>query len=466
MNNFWLKIDGVVVDAAAGQSVTLERYNPFFDFDVIRGAKVLDFSVPFSATTDKLFGYYRFHQSRLTSKKYYCEKYAEGILFEKGFIELAGADEKGYKLLFTQNLGEFFGDLQAVKMNLINFGSEPLNAKPSYDYATEAVAYPHIKNTSFYGVNIRAGFDGILNDVANGESPKVPMVGYPFLFRKIAELCNVGFEGEFFESEWFQRGIIDNTFEVENGVVRYQDHLPEMTIPEFLKELGKLLNMGLYIDTINRVVRYRFRDVVLDLDTEINYTTKVMPSHARTPERASRLELDWELDAGDNLMKVVPADFLKYQSAGSDEHTFFVVKSRISTRLKDAASDLAIAEQVGISERFSQKSNRFSAKMLLWNGIVNGKPTATNEFGGLRLAWHGVNNLKDKLFKNYEQFRANTAMRPTSIRLNAADMAKLDFHQNAGENSFGHINGKNYVFESIRLNLPIVANASVVAWEV
>ncbi len=94
----------------AGQSVTLEKYNPIFDFNEIRGAKVMDFTVPFSPVTDRLFNWYGLHQTSYEGNRLYCEKYADGLLIEKGFVELLDVREEGYVLFFSQNLGEFWGD--------------------------------------------------------------------------------------------------------------------------------------------------------------------------------------------------------------------------------------------------------------------------------------------------------------------------------------------------------------------
>lgn len=469
MKNYFLKLDGEIVDMQAGQSVTLERYSPLFDFDVIRGGKVLDFGLPFSQKNDALFNWFGLHQSRYEGKKYYCEKYAEGILFEKGFVELLDVTDAGYQVFFSQNLGDFFGDYQTTPLDLIDFGNENVNLKVDFDYLVDKVAFPSIKNKAFFGDNVKSGFTGIVNEVVGGSftagSPKVPFVSLKYIFERIGTLCNISFSGEFFESEWFRRGLIDNTFALDDAtVIRFQNHLPKLTIPEFLKELGKLLNVAIYIDSINRVVQMRFREDRMKQATGMNLTSKVQPSRGRKPERATRLELDWELDGGDNLMKVVPSDFLKYQGVG-DSDVFFSLKTKFSTRLKDEASGLAICEQVGISKEFNQQGNSFSAKLLLWNGVVGGVPVATNEWGGYRLAWHGANNLVASSWSYYEAWRRTTATRTVFARLSAADLAALDYHVSGGENSVVHIQGRDYYVDNIRINLPITGYATMELWD-
>ena len=198
--------------------------------------------------------------------------------------------------------------------------------------------------------------------------------------------------------------------------------------------------------------------------TVIDLTGKVLPTRNRRPERAKRLEFDWELDGGDNMLKVVPADFLKYQSDGADEN-FFTVKTKFSTRLKDDVSGLAICEQVGISDEFNQQGGSFSPKLLLWNGVIGGVPVATNEFGNYRLALHGQYNLINSNWKYFEDWRKRTAARTVYTRLNAMDLAKLDYHVHGGDNSAVHIHGRDYYVDNIRVNLPINDYATLELWE-
>lgn len=469
MNSYYIKLDGQVMDMLPGQSVTLERYNPIFDFETIRGAKVLDFTLPFSPKNDAFFNFAGLHQSRLDVKKFYCEKYAEGILFERGYVELLDVTDSGYQVFFTQNLGNFFGDYQNTLMNLIDFGSENINLQVDFDYLTDSVAFPSIINRSFFADNVKAGFNGIVNEVSGGNfvvaSPKVPMLSLKTVFDKISGLCNVTFSGNFFLTEWYQRGLLDNTFALDGATtILLQNHLPRLTIPDFLKEFAKLLNVAIYIDPVARIVRMKMRDEQMQQATRIDLTGKVTPGNSRTPLRTKRLELDWELDGDDNLMKTVAADFLKYQTAGNQDE-FFTIKSRFSTRLKDATTGLAICEQVGISSEFKQQGNSFTPKLLLWNGVVNGVPTATNEFGNYRLAWHGAKNLVSSNFSFLEQWRERTSARPVTARLSPADLAMLDYHRSGGDDSIVHVHGRDYYIESIRVNLPISGQSSLELWE-
>jgi hypothetical protein len=494
--NYYITLDGQLADLAAGQSITLQRYNPIFDFETVRGSKVLDFTLPFSAVNDRIFGYFGEHQTSYQNKKYVCEKYVDAVLIEKGYVELADVTEAGYVVFFTQNLGEIFGDYQHTTLNKIDFGKLPLIFKADFDPLVDAFAMPIVLNKAFYGVNVKAGFNGIVNEytsttstssvaVANGgytaDCPKVPMFSLKWLFEKIAILCDFKFGGGFFESEWFQYALLENTFSLDGSTeINCQNHLPEWSIPTFLKELKKMFNLALCFDSTNRTLVIRFADEVMQQATRLNFTEKIVPSANRKPEFFNRLEFDWELDKDDNLMKIPPISFEKYASTASSTSTgsataataatvhrgnFFTIKTGFSTRMTDDVSGLAIAEQVGVSPLFNQLSAKSSPKILLWNGMINGKPIATNARGGFRLALHGADGLVANCYNEYEKWRSKTASRSVQANLTAADLAELDFHRNACNEVAIHIHGKDYYIESLRVNLPLVGYTTMDLWE-
>jgi hypothetical protein len=465
MSKFFIKIEGQVIDMPADQSVTLEKYNPIFDFDEIRGAKVMDFTVPFSPIADRLFNWYGLHQTSYENKRLYCEKYAEGLLIEKGFVELLDVVEEGYVLFFSQNLGEFWGDLQSIPMNLIDFGSVPAAPQAAYNYTTHAVAWPKVKNTGFYG-NVSAevatslgAFDGWVNDLANADSPKVPMPGLRYVFDKIAELTKVTFTGDFFESEYFKLGLIENLFAIDDlTTIEVRNHLWATTIPGFLIYLAKYLNYAIYIDASRRVVRIQSRDLRMRDAAKIDLTSCVVPSRSRKPEKAKRLELDWQLDSNDARVKVRPSGWELYQTPGgeNDSTQFFPIKSEISTR--DVEAGTAIIEQLGISSKIKEGNNVPTPKLLLWAGGQK----ASNKVGVTSLL---IQDIVTARYSYYQSWRARTASRTVFAKLDAAKLAELDFHTTGGENSVVYIHGRDYLIESIRVNLPNEGLATLELWE-
>lgn len=461
---FLIKIDGKKADWQQNLSIRLNRKNPVFEFENITGNLVNDFTLPFSKVNDKLFGHFANPQTSYQDRDFVCEKYADGQLIEHGVIQLKETLEDGYSVIYVQNFGEFFGDFQAIPLNKINLGGEilPSVLVANPNYLTDKYCLPVIENGGFYGSNSKDGYNNLVNEYAAGvyapNAPKTPMLFLRFVFERIASVCNCTFSGDFLYHPAVQRLIFYNTFALDGaGNILFQNHLPEITIPQLLKELGKLFNVAIFIDIQNRDICLRFRDVVLAKPTSIIWTNKIEPSVNRSPELMNRLELDWDLEGNDDMMKVVPADFVKYQTPqlGIRRGTLFPLRTKFSTLLKNPVSGLAMTNQAGITKDFNQGNNQFSSRLLFWNGMVASKPTATNEYLDYRIAWHGANNLVDKFWRGYEAFRVQTSSRKLMVTLNAKDLSQVDFHKTQGENIVFHIRGRDYYLDETATPLPL-----------
>ena len=155
---YQLRIDGYPVQTPPDIRVTLEKYNPAFDFGQIRGSKTTDFSLPVVPVNQKIFAWYENPQMGFNNQVLKAEKYADGQLIEQGFVALREATNSIYTIYFTQNLGEIFGPYQSVLLNLLPLGSEPVpTPSPEADHLVDQYAWPTVINPSFYGTNIQVG---------------------------------------------------------------------------------------------------------------------------------------------------------------------------------------------------------------------------------------------------------------------------------------------------------------------
>ena len=470
---FQIKIDGKKADWQQGTSVRLNRKNPVFEYNSITGNLVNDFILPFSQTNDSLFAHFGNPQTQYPDRDYVCEKYVDGQRIEHGLIQLKEVTADGYQVIYVQNFGEFFGDFQAITLNKIDFGSESLALVANANHLTDKYCFPIIENKGFYGSNVKEGYNNLVNEYVSGAyvstAPKTPMLFLRFIFERIAAICNCSFSGEFFAHPAIQRLIIYNTFAIDGATsITFQNHLPEITIPELLKEMGKLFNLSIFINLQTRNITIRFTNELLLSDTKLNWTNKVVPNAQRSPEPANRLELDWDLDGNDDTMKVIPSDFVKYQTPQDNvrKGVLSPLRSKFSSLIKNSVSGLSVATQAGITADFNQKNSVFSPRLLFWNGLVISKPTATNQFENYRLSWHGEHNLKAEFWSKYEEFRVQTCSRKMMVNLNAYDLSQIDFHRNNGENIAVHIRGKDYYIDEIATPLPLDGQLSeVLFWE-
>ena len=182
-----------------------------------------------------------------------------------------------------------------------------------------------------------------------------------FVLSKIAELCDFTFTGDFFSHPDLARLIVYNTFSLDDaGELTYANHLPELTIPDLLKELRSLFNLYLDFDVSRRILRMDFTEDIMARPTLINWTAKASPVHKRTLVLNSRLELDWALDSGDELMKVIPEDFQKFQSSNSGD--LYTIKSKFSSLITDETTGLAGTLQAGITPYFNQLNQKFAPR--------------------------------------------------------------------------------------------------------
>ena len=467
-------IDGTPLDLFPGTNFTLERFNPVFDFGTVQGSKVYRFTVPFSPTNNRIFQYAADPQSIGDPQNYYTEKIADGDTIERGFTYLEKVSASGYEISFSSNLGDFFGDYQDVPLNLIPFGSEvlPVNhaAIPAEKWVDGKLLYalPTVINSQFYGTNAVEGFEGKANQYQPGTgykagSPKTPMFSLHWVLRKLGELCNFRVQGEFMDDPAAQRLLLYNTFSLDGQtLLDYRNHLPsDLTVRTLFLAL-KLPPFGVtsFFDVQRRVITMHYTESRLAIPTLLDVTERTIPLLLPGNILDRRIELDWELDTDDGLMKTVPPEFEKYTSQVYHDETLFTLKGKFSTLKMDPSTGLPITEQNGITSLTGQMEKKFKSRLLYWHGLIAGIPTAKNEYGTTRLSFHGSNNLRDKFWKRYENFRGSTFPVSPSVQLNSSELARLDFHRHGGSEMAVHIRGVDYFVQAIKANLPL-SNVSV-----
>jgi hypothetical protein len=451
-----LYIDGQRANVHPTQTIKLTRHNSLLDHFTVRGSVVNDHAMPFTPINDKIFGYYRHSAMSLPNKQYYAEYSADGYILERGFMNIVDCSESDYIVSFTQNLSEFFGKYQNELLSNMPFGGEAIGVPVKLtNHLTAKYGYPTINNSAFYGTNSQSGFNGKINEWSGSDlnpNARVPMLFFRYIFEKIGEITNCQFDGDFFETELFKNGILINTFSLDDATdIIFANHLPEITITELLFSLRKLFNLAMYINVNTRTISLKIAENLMNQPTTLNWTHKVIPNNSRKPELSNRLQLDWELDQNDTQMKglPLPIGFDKYIAPETQYGTIYEVKSKMSTIAM--VSGIATMEQIGNSSRFSQGSNKFGLRMALWEG----DSVISNNHSGYNLAWAGINNIHDKFWKSFEQFRAKTAYKKVIANLNAIDLQNINWHNNPNSQHCIYILGKIFLIYSIAMLIPL-----------
>ena len=466
------RIDGVFADLMPGQSVKLSRHNPIFNFEGIIGSLINDYFFPSTSTNDKIFGYFKVAQMRYPNKKYYCETIVDGYIQERTYIELVDCTDDGYVCVENQGLSEVFGAYQNIPLNRLPLGQEvyPSPVKAA-NHLTDKYCWPTVGAANFYGVNVQAGFNGKINDWAGGATlnanSRVPMLYFRWIFEQITLLTGWSFKGEFFTSEEFKRAVMFNVFSVDDDVnIYFANHLPELTIPELLMNLRRLYNLGLFFNVNLKTITAIFGETILNKATRLDWTAKIEPDSRRRPERANRIQLDWELDQGDNLMKdlPLPTGFDKYVTPETQLGTVFEIKTRLSTLA--VTGGYAYVQQIGASPRFNQAGQKFTARIAFWTGVDgSGIPVISPTYGTTTLAMAGAQNIPTKFWASYEKFRSKTASKTVFANLNSADLQRINWHNNDDADYSVFIKGKEYYIASVNIPLPLEGLCELELWE-
>ena len=448
-----IRLDGQSVDLLANTTLTLEAFNPMLDFNTVQGSRVYSFSLPDTPKNRRILGFFNESQVAYKNRKFYCEKYINSQLIERGYVMIQDAPPGSYNLYFTQNLGEAFGDYQTKLLSEISFGSivAPVSPVVNPDILTASTFFPTIENAGFYGNQAVSGFSGSINNYSGGVFDavgRVPMMPLRWLFSQFGSLTNWTFSGNFLTDPDLKRLLLYNLNSLDGlANLTYQNHLPDMTFPDVLKELRKLFNLYLDFDVRRKTLDIDFIDTILKADVKLDWTAKVAKGQVKTPDLQNRLELSYVIDGNDALLKPIPAAFDKYstpEAGNAIGGSVTPIVSAFSTLQTNSVSGFAATSQAGISPNNKDNANRPTPKLLFWNGLVGGKPNATNSRSGKTLAWRGSGNLVDNYWSQFERFKVNSFKITKAAVLTPADLAQFSFKNKV------HICGVNYVVGSYK----------------
>jgi hypothetical protein len=458
-----IRIEGRPIDLFADQSVEFSRKSGLFNPNLIEGNGTLPFDVKVTEHNKRLLGYPHLQQIGWRKRSFYAEKHAFGSVIERGFIEVQTANDQKIQCYFTQNLSEIFGQHQNTTLNQLALGSEamPVSFLASANHLTDKYALPQVQNPVFYGNNSVGGFNGIVNE-HNGSayvgSTKVPMLFNRFLLEKLSQITSLSFLGDFVNDPDYQHLLIHNTHSLDNATtISYANHLPELTIGQYFVELKRLFNLVMKFDVHARTLKMDSVASVFSKPCRLDWSNKVAPIKGKNPENSQALELEFGLNSSDARTKTANPDYDKYRTAilPGQKTNYQTIKTAWSSLTTDAATGLPVFEGPGISPNHNQQINKFTPQFLFWNGIVGGKPTASNNEGNTRLAYFGPNNLYEKCWANYEKWKSQTFATSAEAYLSAADVVTFDHSEKV------HINGVNYYVDELKLQLKNESSSTV-----
>lgn len=458
-----IRIDGENVDLGDQPKVTIDLQNPHLSYESIPNSKASIPNIPFSPRNQRIFLYAEMPQGGNDLFSYDCESIYNGALVYHGKAYVKNANPvSGYQLEAGDDLGRFFGIYQDTLLSELDLGSVilPSILTPEVSVSGKpALCFPTILNPDFYSTNGElVNYPGRVNAYESGymtTGPIVPALFVNYLLKQIAALTGITLSGSFLSHPTWSKLILTNWRALDRETtVLIRRHVPAWTIGNFLLELRKVPNLQLDFNSNTKSLTIDFWEKKMDIPPLRDWTLKATPGHDKYNEFKRRLQLIFDLDTGDSLMKDKPdimGDYITPVTGalGSEAIDFVKVNFKLSTFLVDQTTGLPIAKQTGVTEEFNQLSVSTLPRLLFWHGLVSDIPTALPELNDISLYLTGPKGIAATSWKRTEQLRKEMFYLKKGFELNETDLALLDFSEQI------HYNGLNYLVAHVSGELPI-----------
>lgn len=306
-----IQINGVYIDLPKGKSVDFEKTSTLFDNETIRGSSSLAIEIPWTDLNKRTLGFVAdIENDRPFYYRYECTVYYDNIRYTKGtFILKSSTETVGKGAVIFDSLGKRIKD---IKLGSFNYGGErvitdPGNRQAMVDHARittrQTIAncdyvFVPLYNPDLYGdARLTAGAEPA--DYMNFEYSKFKIVN-PFLIYSDQELASIhpnawaatpypylitvlrfvmaelGYtiKGPFVDNPEIQTAIIYNTFILDDYVkdemaneinriankIHLKNHVPDITVKEFLDALRHYFCLSIEVDTNAKTVSFNYRD--------------------------------------------------------------------------------------------------------------------------------------------------------------------------------------------------------------
>ncbi len=449
-----IKINEQILDLPINSSVSLTITNPHFIYESVDGKKGNVPKLPWTLNNQRAFNFAELPQLADNSNtRFACTHEYNGRILHEGVFLLTRAGKKdGYSGVYVENVGEFFGDIQSELLSNIpfKFTNTPTTSDGFvyYDGVQKAFCYPTIINSDYFGTN-PGSYSGKMNDfnLPYGKtSPRVPMFFANYILSRIEDLTGKKIVGDVLNDELFQNLIIYNTREQTTDLPIISQHLPDIPLSRHLIELyRKMFNLGIEFQLDSGSLKFVHIDGIFGDNNILDWTDKATDTETKILENAPRIVLGMTLDSGDAMVKDKPSALQDYYSDLDTSKGITSIKTQYSTLLTDETSGLATTKQQGITETNSQLTNKFSPRVLIWNGVNNGIPKATAISGNMGLYWQ---NLVLFFWKNTIENRSKRFFVEKGVVLSEGDIALIDMSKKI------YINGTLFYLVSANISLP------------
>jgi hypothetical protein len=314
MNDLEIKIANESLELRPGTMLEIERNNPFLQFsDEVTGDYSVPFDVDLTPKNNRILAYAGLIQNRIDSRGLETRIHGNGTQhslgktkIEKPSHNLNRSSDGSISLYYLSGIASFYQDVKDRKLQEVDLGGDRTFAWDSanhldflvngngfwghlhkvidapvngYDYAF----YPLV-NKGFLNINGSSdlinnmGFVGgraVFNELTTGFQDINPIVPFPYLhyvLKKAMDHVGWKIEGAFLEDPDFKKITLVNFVAINWGgyspaLVRafgfgsvkfnLQNHVPTMTIPEFLLALKNRFGWWLDFDRVSKTIRIK-----------------------------------------------------------------------------------------------------------------------------------------------------------------------------------------------------------------
>lgn len=461
-----IKLNGFEVFLSAKQSIAYQLLNPHLLYDTIPSSEAAIPVFPAVRTNRAIFDYWEEPQAGSFLPEMHYVHFENGELIREGYYILTEASlDAGYKGIFTDKLGLFFGEFQKLSLQEIDFGTIPLET-PMLTTITDPASligsifticcFPTIINENYFGSNGGTiSYGGKINDFNGGtisgefiDSPIVPQFFVNWILKRIAEITGTTITGSFLTHHIWSKLILFNLREVETDVITVKNHLPAFSIVQFILELRKIANLKFTFNAVEKTLKIDFWEDCLEAPTAFDWSEKATYGETKTPENNTVVQLSMSVDGNDALAKDKPAELADYisQEIVGSRNGIAKLEMKFSTLVVDAASGLAACKQEGQTSQFAQQAKLWAPRLLFWHGIVDDYPRALPSLEGISLF---PSVLANTTWKETIALRQRQFYLKKDFVINETDISKLDFSKKY------HVNGVDYIIAQLNVSVPV-----------
>lgn len=468
-----LRYNSKYLDIEKG-SIGFDLKNPLFDKSGIPGS----ISYPFKLSGNSKVNNTLMKFSRLpgvTDRVETLENvqlYLEKILWKIGKIDLLGGSDN-YDVNFRGDAADLSEIFSNKKLSELDLGTEARDMDVVTDvYPNVTHTYFPVLNPDFYG-DKNEDFKGyinyyhsgaFLNNTTTNDYAIVPFVYLCYVIETIFAEHGWYVQGNWLDDADIQRLVIYNNYALDSlnaGLNEYAanvtlaNHMPDITIGQFLVGIKNLFGLGYFFDPTTKTVTIKTWEEVLEAQTYQNWSRKAGKSQSWAVNKYQGITFHQSIQ-NDQLTDERSFDWQTWRVDNGEEK----IDSTASPLLEETHTDSINArdwtvpyiKQTGSSDEFELEYNDPGFRLMFYSGMVNDSaaspyPAGRIAHGTHSLRFGGVNGLAAKYYGNYTTFKQITRQETWEINLKVADLLNLNLSEKK------MIEYQKYIIEDVKVSV-------------